>query len=191
MREATQILRHTFFRPNILFLHLRPDSDLAEMQALVDKTAAYRMGIMLLARHPIKELGREQVINVWASPQGPAWQHDLRKSNLDLAILMAYQISQNWRGRINLCMAVADEPTAKQGTQFLTELIDLARLPSQTEVHVIAAPFMQAVQSAPQADLSTFGLPKEPDLRFYQEIVSVVDGSCIFIRDSGEESALA
>ena len=77
-----------------------------KLQKLVDDTAAYHMGVVLLSRHEVVELGREQLINVWVSNQGPDWTHDLRMSNLDLAILMAYQLAQNWNGRINLCMAV-------------------------------------------------------------------------------------
>ena len=108
VRITTQVLRRSFFRPNILFLHLRQDSDLEELQQLVDKTAVYQMGIALLFRHPVIALGREQLINVWMSPQGPDWQPDLRQSNLDLAILLAYHLAENWNGRINLCMAVPD-----------------------------------------------------------------------------------
>lgn len=191
VRATTQILRHTFFRPNILFLHLRPDSDLNELQKLVDKTAAYHMGIVLLARHEIAEMGREQLINVWASDQGPDWTHDLKQSNLDLAILMAYQLAQNWDGRINLCMAVGDDETEAKATTYLTRLIRLARLPGNTDVIVMQVSFLDALKRVPQADLSIFGLPKPSDLTFCRRIVERVDGSCVFVRDSGDESALA
>ena len=192
VRVTTQVLRHTFFRPNILFLHLRADSDLDELQQLVDKTAAYQMGIALLARHPVIELGREQLVNVWVSNQGPDWQHDLRESNLDLAILLAYQLIRNWNGRIILCMAVPDAETKDKATKFLSELISLTRLPKQTAVMVLIAPFTEALKQIPRADLSIFGLSKEEqDLTFVQNVVKEVNGSCIFVRDSGDESALA
>ena len=188
---ATQVLQHTFFRPNILFLHLRPDTDLVELQKLVDDTAAYHMGIVMLSRHEVVELGREQLINVWVSNQGPDWTHDLRMSNLDLAILMAYQLAQNWNGRINLCMAVEDEKTRHQAGNFLQELIQLARLPAQTKVIVLQCDFMNSLTQVPRADLSIFGLPKPSDITFCQRIVKIVDSSCVFVRDSGDESALA
>ena len=191
VRAATQVLRRTFFRPNVLFLPLRPDSDLAQLQQLVDKTAAYNMGIVLLARHPVIELGREQFINVWVSNQGPDWKLDLRHSNLDLAILLAYQLAQNWRGQINLCMAVSDAATETRAKAYLIELKTMARMPGNTQVLVWQANFEAALALAPRADLSSFGLPRNPDLLFCQRIVSLVDGSCVFIRDSGDESALA
>lgn len=191
IRAATQILQHTFFRPNILFLHLRLDDDLATLQELVDKTAAYHMGVVLLARHDVRELGRENLINVWISNQGPDWQHDLRRSNLDLAILIAYQLASNWSAHINLCMAVEDADAVSQAEQYLQELIQLARLPGSTKVIVLHGSFMHHLQRSPRADLSVFGLPKPSDLTFCRRIVETVDASCVFVRDSGDESALA
>jgi hypothetical protein len=149
------------------------------------------MGIVLLARHPIIGLGREHFINVWVSPQGPDWKSDLRLSNLDLAVLLAYKLQRNWSGQINLCMAAPDEETKASAERFLHELLTLARLPKNTRIMVWQAPFQEALQQAPRADLSSFGLPRQPDLDFSQRIVSLVDGSCIFVRDSGDESALA
>jgi len=191
VRVTTQVLRNTFYRPNILFLHLRPESDLDELQQLIDKTAAYQMGIALLARHPVVELGREQLINVWVSTQGPEWKHDLFESNLDLALLLAYQLAQNWQGRITLCMAVPDEETKAKANEFLVRLISLARLPKDTEIAISISAFMDAVAQASRADLDIFGLSREPDMQFVQNLTKLVNGSCVFVRDSGDESALA
>lgn len=191
VRMTTQILRNTFFRPNILFLHLRPESDLKELQDLIDKTAAYQMGIALLDRHHLVELGREQIIHVWVSNQGPNWEHDLHQSNLDLAILLAYQLAENWNATITLNMSVPDEETAEKAREFLAQLISLARLPKETNFSVLTFPFNEAINQTPHADLTVFGLSKEPDLKFVQKLSQQVKGSCIFIRGSGEESVLA
>jgi solute carrier family 12 sodium/potassium/chloride transporter 2 len=154
VRAATQVLRESFFRPNILFLHLWPNSDLNRLQALVDKTAAYSMGILMLYNHPINGMGREQLISVWVSNQGPEWKLDLGLSNLDLALLVAYQLASNWNGRINLCMAVEDEMERERAERYLQELRSLVRLPASTEVAIYARPFMEAIQAAPAADLN-------------------------------------
>ncbi|MBT4842683.1 MAG: Na-K-Cl cotransporter, partial [Anaerolineae bacterium] len=191
VRMTTQILRNTFFRPNILFLHLRPDSDLDELQDLIDKTAAYQMGVALLARHHIIELGREQIIHVWVSNQGPDWEHDLHQSNLDLAILLAYQLAQNWDARITLNMSVPDEETKEKASEFLAQLISLARLPKETKFSVVALPFDETLAQTPHADLTIFGLSREPNLKFVKKLSQEMKGSCIFIRGSGEESILA
>ena len=170
VRMTTQILRNTFFRPNILFLHLRPDSDLDELQDLIDKTAAYQMGVALLARHHIIELGREQIIHVWVSNQGPDWEHDLHQSNLDLAILLAYQLAQNWDARITLNMSVPDEETKEKASEFLAQLISLARLPKETKFSVVALPFDETLAQTPHADLTIFGLSREPNLKFVKKL---------------------
>lgn len=191
VRTATQILRSTFFRPNLLFLNLRAESDLDVLQQLVDKTAAYNMGIVLLARHTVRDLGRQHLINVWISHRGGDWQIDLQWSNSDLALLLAYQLTKNWSGKINVCLAVAEDQDPKPAEAFLQELVDLTRLPNNTIVTVVPAPFTEALHLVPRADLAIFGLPNPARLTFCQEIVTAVDGSCLFVRDSGEESALA
>ena len=191
VRATTQVLRETFFRPNILLLRLREDSDLDELQALVDKTAAYSMGILLLYNHPVNGMGREQMITVWVSNQGPEWKLDLGLSNLDLALLVAYQLSQNWNGKITLCMAVPEKGAQAQAEEYLKQLISLTRLPSTTGVQVFVHPFEQAIKRAPATDLNIFGLAHEPDLRFIRHLALEVDTSCVFVRDSGEESAMA
>ena len=190
VRATTQVLRHTFFRPNLLFLLLRPDSDLDQLQELVDKTTAYKMGIVLLSRHPINDLGREQVINVWISPP-TNWELSLEAEGNDLAVLLALQLRRNWNGRINLCMAVKDEEAKERALALLAELNTLARLPADTTPIVLIDAFESALTTAPRADLTVIGLPKNPDLRFYLRIVDIVNGSCVFVRDSGDESALA
>lgn len=190
VRTATQILRRTFFRPNLLFLHLRRDSKLRELRTLIDKTAAYKMGIVLLARHPINDLGREQVLNVWISPP-PAWELGAEANGNDLAVLLALQLQRNWNGRINLCMAVPDEESMQKAEMMFEELVTQARLPGNTQSIILQAEFEEALVTAPRADLTIIGLPKEPDLNFDRKIMDIVDGSCVFVRDSGEESALA
>ncbi len=190
VRTATQVLRHAFFRPNLLFLQLRRNSKLRELRQLIDKTAAYSMGIVLLARHPINEMGQEQVINVWISPP-PNWVLTKHAGGNDLSILLALQLQKNWDGRINLCMAVADDESSLKAKALLDELIILVRLSSSTQIVVLQSGFEQALTQAPQADLTIIGLPKEPNLTFNRHIMDIVECSCVFVRDSGEESSLA
>jgi hypothetical protein len=51
--------------------------------------------------------------------------------------------------------------------------------------------FWEALPQAPAADLSILGLQSHPDLDFVEKAVKIIDASCIFVRDSGDESALA
>ncbi|MCO5187218.1 MAG: amino acid permease [Anaerolineae bacterium] len=188
VRSATQVMRYAFFRPNILFLTLHSDTDLARMQSLVDSTAAYKMGVALLARHPVVELGREHLINIWLSGRAPEWDVSTRTGNNHLALLLSYQLARNWDGAINLCMAVSAEE-ATHAEDYLQEVALQARLPRTTQVHVRVGAFRDQVSQVPRADLNVFGLPKPADLTFCGEMVGLVEGSCVFVRDSGEENA--
>jgi hypothetical protein len=88
-------------------------------------------------------------------------------------------------------MAVPDQETKVKAEGFLSELISLTRLPQKTGFVVSGADFQQALLQTPRADLAIFGLSREPDLTFVQNLVQIVGGSCVFVRDSGIESALA
>ena len=44
---------------------------------------------------------------------------------------------------------------------------------------------------APQSDLDIFSLPAEPDLEAVRRSVALTRSACLFLGDSGKESALA
>lgn len=191
MRAAMEVLSSVFFRPNILFLPVLSGEIPCDLAQLLARTTEYRMGLILFARNKLVELGREKQINVWVREQSPEWRLGLRLTNLDLAVLLAYQLARNWHGRINLCMAVTGNEMSEQATHFLTRLINLARLPSTTQAVVFEGAFWDSLPRAPQADLSIFGLQNKPDLAFVERVAETLGASCIFVRDSGDESALA
>ncbi|MEJ2747445.1 MAG: amino acid permease [Anaerolineae bacterium] len=191
IRSAMEVLSSVFFRPNILFLSLPTNDYKYDLPELLARTADFRMGVILLARNPVVELGREHLINVWMREQGPEWKLGLRLANLDLAVLLAYQLARNWHGRINLCMVLPDEATRERADQFLNELISLGRLPASTQVTLFIGDFWEQLPQAPRADLNILGLQARPDLAFIDKVETILQASCIFVRDSGDESALA
>ena len=190
-KASMELLRATFFHPNILFLRVLPDRDLGDLHELVGQTIEQGMGLVLVVPHPVMELGTEQQINVWVRSQAPEWKLSLRLSNLDLAILLSYQLAWNWKGRITLCMAVTEEKTQREGQEFLTNLIERARLDKFANHHVFVGSFDDAMQTAPQADLTIFGVPGDPKVETIRMLTEKANGSCIFVRDSGNESVLA
>jgi hypothetical protein len=52
-------------------------------------------------------------------------------------------------------------------------------------------PFNEYLHTAPQADLNIFGLQPAPDFDTIRSLVDTTDSTCMFVRDSGRESALA
>jgi hypothetical protein len=66
----------------------------------------------------------------------------------------------------------------------------LARLPAETEVHVADGDFGRYASDAPEADLNIFPMPAALDAEFLWSLRDATGSSCLFTRDSGDESAL-
>jgi hypothetical protein len=92
---------------------------------------------------------------------------------------------------MTLITIVADETERANGEAFLAQLINLGRMPRPTRAIVEVGTLSEYLPRAPQADLNIFGLQNQIDLAFIERMVAATDSSCIFVRDSGNESALA
>lgn len=190
VQTSASVLRGSAFRPNVLF-GLAHRYDAATLQGFVDVADRFEMGVALLYEHPEAAFSQERRINVWITDQSPEWALSLRLPNLDLPLLLALQIHQNWRCDFRLvtaCGASEDMPGARS---YHARLIEDARLPHGAESHVLQGDFRKRLADAPEADLNIFGLAREVDLSFMGLIVRRTRSSCLFVRDSGRESALA
>ena len=204
-RSVVQTLRGGAFRPNTLFLTMSADSGNGAsmgrsgrksreqyplskkdeiLKELVAVATKYEMGVILLRQHPQMAFGIQQDVNLWLRDKSPNW---------NLAILIALQLQLNWDGKINLITAADEATSAQQSHDFLERLSDQARLPSRTHFHVLSGSFKEALQLAPRADINIFGLSLiggELPLDFVRDVSDSVKSSCVFVIDSGQESAL-
>jgi solute carrier family 12 (sodium/potassium/chloride transporter), member 2 len=182
-------LQGAFFRPNTLFLTMPHDAERAEeIRAVVDRAPDYDLGVVLFADHPRSGIGRRRTVNVWV--RNPDWESSREVAELDMALLLAYKLQQNWNGRIRLLTAVSSPEEQQEAMTNLTRLVDLARIPA-AEVDAITAPLSVALDTAPQADLSIFGLPTEIDFDWARATMVRARSACLFVRGSGQESAVA
>lgn len=186
-----EVLKSVFFRPNVLFLPISESLPEEVLQRIISRAREHEIGAALFAQHPVTNLGRERVVNVWIREQSPSWELGLRLTNLDLSLLLAYQVAKNWSGRINLVTVVQDSEDRSHGERFLKDLIDLGRMPGSTEIYVGEGELDAHLSKAPRADLNIFGLSPQVDLGFIERVVDVTGASCLIVRDSGHESALA
>ena len=92
--------------------------------------------------------------------------------------------------QINLITVVQDQAEAINGHRFLHQLIDLGRMPRQTQAIVQVGSLDDFLSQAPQADLNIFGVQETINLTFMRHMVEATNSTCIFVRDSGNESAL-
>jgi len=182
-RLVIQTLRGGAFRPNILFLTLGDDKRNDKViDELVSQATKNEMGTIILRQHPRMAFGMMQNINLWLRDKSPNWH---------LAMLITLQLQSNWEGKINLVTVGHDHRDEKRLYRFLEMLSDQARLPSMTEFHVLVGPFKEQIDSAPRADINIFGMaPDKIQFDFIREVPELTRSSCIFVKDSGKESAL-
>jgi hypothetical protein len=121
-------------------------------------------------------------VNLWLRDKSPNWH---------LAVLIALQLQLNWEGKINLVTATHDVKENRKLYNFLEHLSDQARMPSLTEFHVLNGDFKETTLNAPAADINIFGLANTLNLDFIREVTELTKSSCLFVKDSGHESALA
>jgi amino acid transporter len=195
LRTSMQTLRGAFFRPNVLFLRLPepdnfPDEEAAAYQDILEQAHRAELGTLLYAPHPRAALGQRQTINVWIRDRSPDWKVSMDIGNLDLSILIAYKLSQNWDARMRLLTVVDDPEQEARARDFLEKLIDLGRYPN-AEAMATSGAFADVLPEAPQADLSVFGLSSQPDFDRLRHFVHTSESTGLFVSDSGRESALA
>ena len=191
LRAGMQALRGAFFHPNIVFLRMpgTPERE-ADYRRVIAEADREQVGTLLYAPHPRASLGQRQTINVWIRDRSPDWRISMEIGNLDLALLTGYKLSQNWDAQMRLVTTVPDPDQQGKAQDFLEKLIDLGRFPDSTAI-TGTEPFDTYIGNAPQADLNIFGLQPEPDFDTIHRLVDQTNSTCMFVRDSGRESALA
>lgn len=181
-----------FLNPNILFMKIptQPDKKREEeLKIIVDHARECRLGVVLFGDHKQTQLGRKRSINIWVRDQSPHWDVIQGMSNIDLVLLLAYQIKRNWNAKINLLSAVAKTDDIEIAETYLENLVETARLPD-SKVQAFAGGFSEFIKVAPRADLDMFGLPDEFNFEFARRMIDETESACVFVRDSGDENAL-
>ncbi len=177
-----QTLQGMVFRPNALFLTLGNNSGKDQMiQNLVTHAQNNNLGVLILKHHPRMAFGLQKDINLWLRDKSPNWH---------LAILITLQLQLNWEGKINLVTVAEDRKSVKKMFNFLQNLSEQTRLPSLTEFNVITGEFRESISKAPRADINIFGLGEQLPFEFMRESIELTKSTCLFVRDSGLESAM-
>ena len=148
---------------------------------------------MLLGLHPSAGLGRMEVVNIWIRPQLedlPIVER-LHKGNMDLAILMALRLVKAWTAQFNIISIISHEEDRKSTEHYLEMLQDSCRIPYTAYTLILVGDFLSCLSQAPQGDIDFIGLQSTPDFEFVNQTITLTGSSCLFISDSGSESALA
>ncbi len=178
----TQVMRGMYFPPNIYFLTMSADREKDErLEHMISIGIREHLGICVLSLHPKASLGVESTINIWLRRSSP---------NKDLAILLAIQLQRNWQGMIRFLTVADDDDSVNRSKTLFERLSDRARFPANTEVAILVGDFKEQLKNAPIADINIFGMSNDLDCQVMHELADLVDTSCLFVKDSGEESAL-
>lgn len=181
-KSVIQTLVGSTFRPNVLFLTLGNEKEKDEsINQMVLEAIRADLGIMVLNQHPRVAFGMQKDINLWLRERSPNWH---------LAVLIALYLQLNWEGKLNLVATAESEADKARMFDFLEKLSDMARLPSRTDFHVIVSGFQDAIAAAPRADMNIFGLGEKLSFNFMRGTTDWTSSSCLFVKDSGKESAL-
>nr|HQU74252.1 hypothetical protein [Calditrichia bacterium] len=181
-KMVIQTLKGGTFKPNVLFLTLGDDATKEPaLEQMVLEAARDELGIVILRQHPRVAFGMQKHINLWLRERSPNWH---------LAVLLALHLQLNWNGKLNLVTTATSPDERGRLQEFMEKLSDLARLPSMTEYHIIDGNFRDALKNAPRADINIFGIGDRPDFKLMRDAADLTNTSCLYVKDSGHESAL-
>ena len=180
---VTQSLRGMPLPPNVLFLSMSQDEERDKrLESLLSIAIRERMGVILLKKDPDNGFGSRKKINLWLRKGSP---------NRNLTTLTAIQLEKNWDGVLNLINTVKEDSEVSLAITALEVLAQRGRLPADTEKSVVVGDFFEELEKGAHADIHIFGFSDELDLKLVRRIADMANGSCLFVRDSGTESALA
>jgi len=189
-----EALQAAFFRPNLLLVRLDSEGqhDTIDLGHLTDQAAIVEVGMMVVCIHPRAGFGQRKTINLWVHPRNDKWDTDeaFASGNLNLALLTGYRLMRQWNKHLRLITAVENDEDHARAEKFQRELMDLVRLPETIERTIIRGSFEEALKNAPMADVNILGMEPSPDGEQLIGMVKDLHSSCLFVRDSGRESAL-
>ena len=179
----TQVMRRMFFPPNLIFFTISEKQVKAKrLEKLIAIAIREQLGIIALRLHAQAAFGKKQKVNLWLRIGSP---------NQDLAVLTALQLERNWGCTVRLLTVVGTlEEKAKTIPRF-HKIAELIRMPRDTQVVILTGDFITAVSRAPAADLNIFGFSHDINWGAIDHVVELLNTSCLFVKDSGEESAFA
>ncbi len=193
--EATLMaLQGAFFKPNLVFARLLKGAIRPELERAIHTALSIPMGVLVYGPHPTAALGRRRDIHVFVRSAADSWDANdaFAGGNLNLLLLMGFRLWRRWRGSLKIITVIPGAAQEREARRFLNQLCDLARFPRSVERVVAVGDLRTTIQRGPVADLCLFGLARDPmDLSWCDEMVTRTRSSCLFVLDSGRESARA
>lgn len=189
VRTALDLLRVAIFPPNLVVVDGSRHSG-EDIQDIATWCHEQQVGMLLVLPDP-DGLGEGGDVDVWVSDRSPDWAVRIHLANLDLQVLVGWLLASAMHMRLCLVTVLRDEAMRPEAEGFLSDLIEMGRLPATTSSKVLVGQFMEQLTHAPPAQVHLFGMPLIVDLDQLVQIRERVGGTALFVLDSGQESALA
>lgn len=190
LNASVSVLKGSFFKPNTIFENISNRSE-EELQTIISTARENEMGLILMAPHGDMGLGREKIVNLWIRDQSPEWKVDSDLANIDYALLVSNQLKKNWGAEVNIICVINDQNEMANAAKFIDTLLDFTRMAEKTKPVVVQDKFFEYLPKAPRADVNIFGISHETTKDAINSIVKTSQTSCLFVMDSGKESAMA
>ena len=104
---------------------------------------------------------------------------------------MGFLLSEATAAPMRLLTVIREAEQKDAAKQFLRQLMDMGRLPATTRSRVLQGDFLTQLEDAPAADVNVFGVSASIDFKRLKTIQKKTKGICLFLMDSGHESAIA
>lgn len=192
--QSVEALQAAFFRPNVLVIPYDDDHiGKADVKRYADAAGMLNVGMLLIASHPKAGFGQRKRVNLWVRPAPGSWDavDAFSSGNLNLNLLTGYRLFREWKAEVTILTCVRDEAERAEAERFLGDLCDLARFPARVKRKVVSGGFEDRLADAAIADVNVIGMPPSPNPEVMERWVEIAKSSCIFVRDSGREDALA
>ena len=189
---SMQALRTAFFRPNTVFLKLdsRLEHKVTDYKSIVKQAQEHHWGVIFFAPYETS-LGIEKTLNIWLNDIPDNWFDLLDLGNNDLAVLISLIIRKNWNGTLNIIRVIDKGERTDTAMKQVESIMELARIPKNTSVQVIRKS-EKMWEEADHADLNIIGMDEtDVDINALRKLPDLLNSSCLFTLDSGEEGALA
>ncbi|WP_455368636.1 amino acid permease [[Eubacterium] cellulosolvens] len=176
------------FPPNILFLPFAPvNLKSKEIHEIIESVKKNRLGLMFFDRSEEISLGAEKDVHIWLPENIIKHPFDLDKI-FDLGMLIGYELSKNWHGRLHLWINVKKDSKTK-AEKYLKRIILEGRLP-QTEIHTTLGSTVESIEKAPQGDIHIIPFSIKGFDLMIEIAEKITDRSLLFTYDSIREEIL-
>ena len=141
-------------------------------------------------------LGLEKTINLWVDIRRVNRNLKFVVEDINLSLLTAYLLKQNWKAKLNLVVITKDSKNQKRelkaAREYMDKLITLARIPRDAQVQYVFGRMGEVAEEVPRADLNILSLKADKiDLELIRKQSDVFETSLLYTLDSGHENALA